>query len=70
MTEKEILGQFKKVLEQTTGYYYPDDRAQYLLDRITQEAIILTHWLDAMSHDEVQKIDRHNSMRYKQRSND
>jgi len=70
MSKEETLRNFKEVLTQTTGYYYPDDRAQYLLDVISKEATTLTQWLDTMSHKEVKSIDKHNSMRYKQRQND
>lgn len=69
MSNKETLTKFKEVLAHTTGYYYPDNRAQYLLDKISQEATVLTHWLDGMPIEEIHKIDQANSMRYKHKHN-
>jgi hypothetical protein len=69
MNDKETLTKFKEVLAQTTGYYYPDKRAQYLLDKISEEATTLTHWLDGMSVKEIGEIDEAHSMRYKHKHN-
>ncbi len=69
MSDKETLTKFQEVLAETTGYYYPDERAQYLLDSISEEARTLTHWLDGMTTEESQKIDQAHSMRYKHKHN-
>ncbi len=54
MTEKETLAKFKDVLSQTTGYYYTDDRAQYLLARISREAEDITHYFDQLPAKEIE----------------
>ena len=56
---KETLKAFQEILTETTGYYYPDDRAQYLLDVISKEATTLTQWLDGMSYENAKVIDEY-----------
>ena len=56
----KTIKQFREVLSQTTGYYYTDDRIEYLLERISREATDLTHYLDQLTIEESNQVDAMN----------
>lgn len=46
----ETIARFRIVLTEITGYYYTNDRVEFLLAKISGEATDLTHYLDGLSN--------------------